>query len=205
MDYSAAKTALLLDQTQLGNSAVHVTSARSIDDLAGDKATDASHAKDENNQDLEQEDKPRSRILAEYLAQGYVISDSALEKAIEVDKKHGFSSRFQEALANFDSKFHATDKAKGIDESYGITEKAERGWKSLSSYFEKALDTPTGRKIRDFYLNSNKQVQDIHAEARRLADMQREKSPGAEGGDNKGQSTGASVGDPIMGASTTKA
>ncbi|KAI1951912.1 Protein vip1 [Ophidiomyces ophidiicola] len=194
---TAAKTALLLDQTQLGSSSVHVTSARSIDEIAGSKTTDASHATDENNQDLEQEDKPRSRIFAEYLAHGYVISDNAIERAIDIDKKHGFSSRFQTALANFDKKYHATDKAKGLDENYKITETAERGWKSLSSYFEKALGTPTGQKIRDFYVNSNKQVQDIHTEARRLADLKREKSPGVEGSQHKEQPTG---GVPVTGS-----
>ncbi|WEW59030.1 Protein vip1 [Emydomyces testavorans] len=205
---TAAKTALLLDQTQLGPSSVHVTSARSIDEIAGDKAADASQAKDENSQDLEQEDKPRSRIFAEYLAHGYVISDNAIQRAIEIDKKHGFSNRFHAALANFDKKYHATDKAKGFDESYKITEKAERGWRGLSSYFEKALDTPTGRKIRDFYLNSDKQVRDIHNEARRLADLKREKSPGVEGGEHKerasgdvpGASSGAPASEPATGA-----
>ncbi|EEP76809.1 conserved hypothetical protein [Uncinocarpus reesii 1704] len=180
-------------QSATGSSSVHVTSARSIDEIAGDKAADASEAKDENNNTLEQEDKPRSRIFAEYLAQGYVISDNAIQKAIEIDKKHGVSSRFQAALANFDKRYHATDKAKGIDESYKISEKAERGWKGLSSYFEKALDTPTGRKIRDFYLNSDKQVRDIHNEARHLADMKREKSPTGEGGEHSTSAGGESA------------
>src|SRR5699024_8115618 len=75
------------------------------------------------------------------------------------------------ALSNFDSKYHATDKARGLDTSYGITDKAQSGWRGLNSYFEKALDTPTGRRVRDFYIQTEKQVQDIHAEARRLADL----------------------------------
>ncbi|EAW13879.1 putative actin cytoskeleton protein (VIP1) [Aspergillus clavatus NRRL 1] len=168
---AAAKTALLLDQTQLGPSTVHVTAAHTLDDIAGDHAASAGAAKDENDQDLEQEDKPKSRIIAEYLAQGYVVSDNAIQKAITLDKKHGFSSRFTSALSNFDQKYHATDRAKGIDESYKITDKAASGWRGLHSYFEKALDTPSGRKIRDFYAQTDKQVRDIHTEARRLADM----------------------------------
>lgn len=185
---TAAKTALLLDQTQLGPSSVQVKTASSIDDIAGGKATSATEAKDEGNNGLEQEDKPRSRIFAEYLAQGYAISDQAIQKAIALDQKHGVSNRFTSALSNFDKKYHATDKAKGIDESYGISNRAEKGWRGLHSYFEKALDTPTGRKIRDFYLQSDKQVRDIHAEARRLADLKRESSP-----------TGQPAGDPATG------
>lgn len=100
-----------------------------------------------------------------------MISDQAIQKAIALDQKHGFSNRFTSALTDFDSKYHATDKARGIDTSYGISDKAQTGWRGLNSYFEKALDTPTGRRVRDFYLQSEKQVQDIHNEARRLADL----------------------------------
>ncbi|KAJ9257807.1 hypothetical protein DTO195F2_5439 [Paecilomyces variotii] len=131
----------------------------------------ASDAKDENHHELDQEDKPRSRIIAEYLAHGYVVSDQAIQKAIALDQKHGISNRFTTALSNFDKKYQATERAKGLDESYKITDKATSGWKGLNSYFEKALGTPTGRKVRDFYVKTDKQVRDIHAEARRLADL----------------------------------
>lgn len=173
---SAAKTALLLDNTQLGSSQVQVSSAANLEDLAGKPpAADEAH-RDEN--DISQEDKPRSRIVAEYLAHGYVISENAIQRAIALDNKHGVSNRFTNALANFDSKYKATDRAKGIDASYGITEKATRGWTGLSSYFEKAVNTPTGQKLAAFYTQSDKQVRDIHAEARRLADLK-------TGGDSK--------------------
>ncbi|PYI21978.1 actin cytoskeleton protein [Aspergillus violaceofuscus CBS 115571] len=177
---AAAKTALLLDHTQLGTSVVHVKAAHSLDDIAGDHAASASEAKDEHDHDLEQEDKPRSRIAAEYLAQGYVLSDTAIQKAIALDQKHGFTSRFTNALANFDKKYNATDKAKGLDENYKISEKASSGWRGLHSYFEKALETPSGRKLRDFYAQTDKQVRDIHNEARRLADLKSGKSEGDE-------------------------
>ncbi|KAJ5215858.1 uncharacterized protein N7498_002265 [Penicillium cinerascens] len=171
---AAAKTALLLDQTQLGSSSVHVESASTIDDLAGEKAT-APGTEKEDQDDITQEDKPRSRIIAEYLAHGYVVSDNAIQQAIALDQKHGFSSRFTSALTNFDKKFNATERAKGIDESYQISNKALEGWGSLSSYFEKALEHPSGQKLRDFYSQTDKQVRDIHNEARRLADLKQGK------------------------------
>ncbi|KAL4778194.1 hypothetical protein BJX76DRAFT_343869 [Aspergillus varians] len=168
---AAAKTALLLDQTQLGPSVVTVKAAQSLEDIAGGQTASAAEAKDENHHDIAQEDKPRSRILAEYLAHGYVISDQALQRAIAVDQKHGFSARFTSVLGNFDKKTGATDRARGLDESYKLSDKAATGWRGLHSYFEKALGTPSGRKLRDFYSQTDKQVRDIHAEARRLADL----------------------------------
>lgn len=175
---TAAKTALLLDNTQLGNHQVQVTSASSIDDLASSaksaSTSDPSHTSGTNHDDIDQEDKPRSRIVAEYLAHGYVIGDSAIQRAIELDNKHGISNRFTNALSNFDAKYKATDKARSVDASYGVTNKATQGWRGLNSYFEKALETPTGQKMVGFYSTGQKQVQDIHAEAIRLAGLKKQ-------------------------------
>ena len=111
-----------------------------------------------------------------------MISDNAIQRAIALDNKHGVSTRFTNALQQFDSKYKATDRAKGIDQSYGITDKANTTWRGLNSYFEKALGTPTGQKLVSFYTQSDKQVRDIHAEARRLADMKSGKSSGSGSG-----------------------
>merc|ERR1711939_90568 len=138
---TAAKTALLLDNTQLGKSQVHVTSASTIEDVAQKAGAAVSSSTPEDH--IAQEDKPRSRIVAEYLAHGYPLSDNVIQSAISMDSKHGISSRFTSALNNFDSKYKASDKAKGVDAKYGVTERAMGAWAGLNSYFEKALNTPT--------------------------------------------------------------
>lgn len=134
-------------------------------------APSAETTKEGEEHHIDQEDKPRSRIVAEYLAHGYVISDAAVQKAIALDQKHGFSARFTSALANFDKKVQATDRARGLDESYKLSDKAASGWRGINSYFEKAMGTPSGRKVMDFYARTDKQARDIHNEARRLADL----------------------------------
>ena len=58
-----------------------------------------------------------------------------------------------------------------MDAKYGVSDKAMSAWGGVHSYFEKALGTPTGQKVREFYLQSDKQVRDVHNEARRLADL----------------------------------
>ncbi|KAI9799632.1 MAG: hypothetical protein M1833_003947 [Piccolia ochrophora] len=184
---TAAKTALLLDNTQLGAAHVQVTAAQSLDQMAGGKTAGAGDEKADLS-DIEQEDKPRSRIIAEYLAHGYTIGDTAIQRAIELDSKHGISGRFTSALANFDNRVKATDKARSLDAKVGVSDKAQAGWTGLNSYFEKALGTPTGQRVREFYLQSDKQVRDIHAEARRLADLKKQ-----EGGST--QTSGTDKGD----------
>ncbi|ORY14825.1 actin cytoskeleton protein-like protein [Clohesyomyces aquaticus] len=167
---AAAKTALLLDNTQLGPNSVHVSAAKSIDDLAGEKGTTEDEAHHDKH-DVEQEEKPRSRILAEYLAHGYVISDKAIERALTLDQQHGITSKFASTLKTIDNRLQATQKAQAVDTKFGVTEKALAGWRGLNSYFEKASGTPTGQKLRQFYEVGNKNVMDVHNEARHLADL----------------------------------
>jgi RNA recognition motif-containing protein len=174
---TAAKTALLLDNTQLGSTHVQVTSATgSTEDDGSHYTTNAERDGDE----ITQEEKPRSRIIAEYLAHGYVVGDVTAQRAIDLDQKHGVSSRFLQTLQNIDSKYHATDKAKSVDQSYGVIRKANSLLSGLTSYYEKAAGTPTGQKLVNFYTQSSRQVQDIHAEARRLANLKKQEAGGAE-------------------------
>lgn len=112
--------------------------------------------------------------IPEYLSHGYTLTDQALQKAIEVDHTHGLSKRFYGLLntalgtaQGVDQKFGVTQRAVAVDERYAIQEKAKSTATGLMRYFESALDSPTGKKVRGFYDDSKKQALDIHAEARR--------------------------------------
>jgi len=173
---TAMKTALLLNNTQLGPNHITVASA------SGDNIDDGSHYTknaDRDSDELTQEEKPRARILAEYLAHGYVVGDAAIERAIDLDTKHGVSNRFVSTLQGLDQKYHASDRAKATDQSYGISNRANSLLTGISSYFEKASNTPTGKKLVKFYTDGSRQVQDIHNEARRLADLKKEEHGGS--------------------------
>ncbi|KAF2672609.1 hypothetical protein BT63DRAFT_475240 [Microthyrium microscopicum] len=183
---TAAKTALLLDNTQLGSSQVTVKSTAGLDDLAPAQKDSETGESEEVTQD----DKPRSRVIAEYLAHGYVISDKVIERALALDKQHGVSNRFTKALADFDSKYKATEKAKAADDKYQVSQKAAGAWNTMYSYFDSALGTPTGHKLRNFYAEGNKQVLDVHNEARHLANL---KAAKASEGDSSAPVAGTST------------
>ncbi|KAI1193306.1 hypothetical protein F5X97DRAFT_314648 [Nemania serpens] len=172
---TAAKTALLLDHTQLGSSQIVVTAA----DGKADEGTPHTTNTDRDTDDITQEEKPRSRILAEYLAHGYIIGDATIQRAIDLDHKHGMTTRFMNTLNQLDNKFHATDRAKAADQSYGITTRANSLFSGLTSYFEKASNTPTGKKLVKFYTDGQRQAQDIHAEAQRLMELKKEEHGGS--------------------------
>ncbi|RYP66385.1 hypothetical protein DL769_006047 [Monosporascus sp. CRB-8-3] len=167
---TAAKTAQLLNNTQLGGAQITVTPA---DGGGNGEEHPTGGNGDRDTDEIAQEEKPRSRILAEYLAHGYVVGDAALQQAIELDAKHGVTERFRKTLTNLDQKYHATDRARATDQSYGVSARVGSLFGGLSSYFEKATSSPTGKKLVQFYTDSQRQVQDIHAEARRLADLKK--------------------------------
>lgn len=190
---SAAKTALLLDQTRLGGNNVHVEAAPTLEEIAGGRTTTGNEdepnfgATDAGEQGgPRQEDKPRSAILAEYLSAGYAVGDNALQKGIELDQKAGITTRFTSLLHSLDAKFHATEKAKTYDAQYHVTDKLKETQSVFTHYFETALNTPTGKKIRDFYATGAKQVVDIHNEAKRLAELKKQNVQ-KEGGVSEGQ------------------
>jgi len=170
---SAAKTALMLNGGALDGSALTVTS-------------DVAHVEDEHHHvgehPLEQSDKPRAGIAAEYIAKGYKLSDSILQQAIDMDKKHGISQRFLQYFQSVDKTIgeralgpqqtvsakvqatveQATQQARAVDQQKGYS-------KIATDYYSKAISSQWGQKVLDFYTKTSKQVIDIHEEARRIA------------------------------------
>ncbi|KAJ3887680.1 hypothetical protein GG344DRAFT_80506 [Lentinula edodes] len=155
---SAAKTALMLNGGSLDGATLTVTS----DTVHADEHEDS---KDEH---IDQTDKPRAGIAAEYLAKGYTLSDSILQQAIEMDSNldtgigsralgpdKTISGKLQETLAA------ATQQAKTVDEQKGVS-------KTAHEYYTKALGSPFGKKVFEFYTSTSKQVLDIHEEAKRI-------------------------------------
>ncbi|KAG8703592.1 hypothetical protein FRC08_002748 [Ceratobasidium sp. 394] len=79
----------------LDGSAIGVTS-----EVEHEDAHDDHH---DETRPIQQTDKPRAAIAAEYLAKGYTLSDQVLQKAIDMDKKQGISQRFLNYFRSLDS------------------------------------------------------------------------------------------------------
>lgn len=127
---TASKTALLLDNTQLGSTQVQVSSA------TGSSEDDGTHYTSNESRDsdqITQEEKPRARIAAEYLAHGYKLGDNVLQKAIALDQKHGVSNRFATTIQSLNQKYQVDQKAKSVDQSYGVTQKTNTFLSGLTS------------------------------------------------------------------------
>ncbi|CAE7202501.1 unnamed protein product [Rhizoctonia solani] len=92
---NAARTALMLSGGNLDGSAITVTAEVEHEDLPHEEHHDETNP-------IQQTDKPRAAIAAEYLAKGYTLSDNILQKAIDMDKKQGISERFLSYLRSLD-------------------------------------------------------------------------------------------------------
>jgi len=176
---SAAKTALLLNEGTLDGAHLHVSS---------ETVSSGASASDENI--LSQEDKPKAGIIAEYLAHGYVLSDTIVQRAIDLDHKQGISSKFLTFIQDLDQKAGAkavgpektisgkiqetvqpiidtvVGQAKAVDEKNKISSTA-------TDYYTHAIGTPFGQKVFQFYTTTQKQVVDVHTEAKRIAEAKK--------------------------------
>jgi len=152
-------------------------------DLAGDNKVQSTKTGDEEYDDISQEEKPKYAIMAQLLANGYVVSDKVINRAIEIDKKNGYSSRFHNFVTSLDEKYiHSqvpgTTANKNLVSAQGKlsdlqTQLTNKYSKTLSKYFEKATSHPYGVKIHEFYKGFAKDVQEVHKEATRLAELQK--------------------------------
>jgi len=173
---SAAQTALMLNGGTLDGANLSVTSeVEHKGEEAGDESTP-----------IDQADKPRAGIAAEYIATGYTLSDQVLQRAIEMDNKHGISKRFLNYFHTLDKATgtraigpdrtisgkvqetlsQATAQARSVDEQKGYTKVAHE-------YYSKAIASPFGGQVLSFYTSTSKQIRDIHAEARRIVDQRK--------------------------------
>jgi hypothetical protein len=184
---SAMRTSLMLNGGTLDGAHLEVTSATpSISSTAPSASLPAgatgSTPIGATGAHIEQEDKPKAGIVAEYLAHGYVLSDNIVQRAIEMDHKQGISSKFLNYIHSIDHKVGekvigpeatvsaklnesiqpAVSKIKEVDQSRGISSRA-------SDYYAKALNTSVGQKVLSFYTSTSKQVHDVHEEAKRIA------------------------------------
>ncbi|GAA6056843.1 hypothetical protein JCM3770_003597 [Rhodotorula araucariae] len=198
---SAARTALMLSGATLEHSTIEVTSD-TVEQPESAKAVGSAQPPAvlaEAHEDIEQEDKPHTAKLAEYLAHGYVLGDQAIHQAIEADSKYGVSSRF---LAFFnklkDTVTHAASphveraqaKLADVDEQKGLSLKAKAAGQIGASYYRQALASPLGSKVAAFYTSVSKQAVDIHEEALRIAQSKKH-----ETGVGSSSSTGATTTD----------
>lgn len=97
---SAASTAVMLHGSSLDGA--HLSVALAGDASAAAAATAGTGAHHDDAQPVGQEDKPKTAIVAEYLAHGYAISDEITKRAIELDNKHGLSNKFMGYLSQLD-------------------------------------------------------------------------------------------------------
>ncbi|TYJ53735.1 hypothetical protein B9479_005643 [Cryptococcus floricola] len=182
---SAMRTSLMLNGGTLDGAHLEVTSASDIEKTPSVLPTTGSTpiGTGLDSEGVSQEDKPKAAIVAEYLAHGYVLGDNIVQKAIDLDHKQGISHRFLNFFNSLDhtvgqkvvgenqtfsgriQQHAATAVAKGreVDQSKGISAR-------FSEYYSKVFGTPIGQKVVAFYTTTQKQVLDVHEEAKRIAE-----------------------------------
>jgi len=174
---SAVSTATLLNGAELNGGTIHVKAKESSSEKsAASGVTSAKNDKSDEIAAIPQEEKPKSTIAAEYLANGYVLSDNLIQKAIEFDKKHDLSSRFKSFLQDIDNKYHFQAKGQEVNAKLGLDEKFNQGKKTLDDYLDKFKSGKYGSKLNEMYTNVATDVSQVHEHAKSIARQKEGKS-----------------------------
>ncbi|ODQ80836.1 hypothetical protein BABINDRAFT_34788 [Babjeviella inositovora NRRL Y-12698] len=193
---AALQTALLLNGAELAGSKIEITESKGA--LPSDAAVsqppayasalqpppqhpDTLSGTVTPKEDISQEEKPKTAILAQYLSHGYLLSDNLISKAIEHDQKNGYSSKFKGFLGSLDSKYHIQQKSAEADKKYNVTDQFQQHKQTLDLYFDSAKQTGIGSKIHGFYLNAAKDAKEVHEEAKRLAALKKQQQEASAG------------------------
>ncbi|WVW82199.1 hypothetical protein I302_104205 [Kwoniella bestiolae CBS 10118] len=187
---SAMRTSLMLNGGTLDGAHLEVTSASDAEPKTASvlpTGATGSTAIGATDSPIGQEDKPRAAIVAEYLAHGYVLGDNIIQKAIDIDNKQGISSRFLQFFNSLDQnignkvvgenktvsgKINETAaagvaKAREVDQHRGFSAR-------LHDYYARIFNNPSVQKIVQFYTTTQKQVLDVHEEAKRIAEEKKQ-------------------------------
>jgi hypothetical protein len=117
------------------------------------------------------------------------------------------SSKVQATLQSAQQQARTLDEQKGISKTFYTVccisplPRSPLTQGLCSQYLSQALASPIGQKVRAFYTETSKQVQDIHEEARRIAEERKQHAQGgspppatpAAGAEGAKPAVGASV------------
>ncbi|OAC97715.1 hypothetical protein MUCCIDRAFT_132140, partial [Mucor lusitanicus CBS 277.49] len=177
---SAAKTATLLSNALIDD--CHIVATPYFESTAGSTSstTAATAAEDKEVAENEanttaQEAKAKSRIVAEMLANGYILQDQVVAKGLEYDSKYSLSSRltsyFTTLTSNvkqIDEKYRIWDKAVEIDNKFKIQEKVQNAAQTAQTTANAALQSPTGQKVERIASQTFAQIAAVHFEAKKI-------------------------------------
>lgn len=201
---SAVSTALLLNGAEFEGNQIEVSepAGQNSSSLSNDNETSSReiNEKEINNSDIDQESKPKSAVIAELLANGYVLQSSLVNKAIEFDQKNGISDRFRNFISGLDNKYHLQEKNKQIvDEANNrlgqAYDQANSQWnlegywnsgvRTWNSYFDKFKNDKYGSKVHDFYTKAATDAKAVNEEALRLAELKKQELSGEKSNNEK--------------------
>jgi hypothetical protein len=131
--------------------------------------------KEEEDVTAAQESKAKTRIIAEILANGYIIQDQVVAKSLEYDSKYSISSRLTDYFTKLtvnvkqiDEKYRIWDKAVEMDNKFKIQEKVQNVAHSAQETANAALHSSTGQKVERMATQTFAQIAAVHYEAKKI-------------------------------------
>lgn len=199
---SAVSTALLLNGAEFEGSQIEVRedgSGKTTAAGSGEEASGSAEKDVSGEGDIDQESKPKSAIIAELLANGYVLQSSLVDRAVAFDQQHGLTDRFRNFISGLDQKYHLQEKNQQLvdqantqlgqayqqaNSQWGLEGHWNEGVRTLNSYLDRFKKDKYGSQVHDFYKKAASDAKAVNDEALRLAELKKKQLAGKEEGDN---------------------
>ncbi|KAJ1981184.1 Protein vip1 [Dimargaris xerosporica] len=186
---SAAKTAVLLSNAMIAEQPIEVKyfydtfNAPSPTVPSQSPAEEHTHdtAQFVQNRDLSQEEKPKTSIVQEIIAGGYLLSEKIMTKAHEYDARYGLSAKAlsllgqaKQGATTLDQKLKVSENIKQIDEKYKIQDK-------VTNLTNQALSSTAGQRVSSALQQAKEQGTRAYQDGVKLAEERKQQQREAEG------------------------
>ncbi|KAJ1973860.1 Protein vip1 [Dimargaris cristalligena] len=197
---SAAKTAVLLSNAMIAEKPIEVrfffdqynVAASPVPELPKEgEAAQRSHIDEAatllKDRDLPQEEKPKSSIFYEIIANGYLLSEKLVKTAYEYDSRYGLSDKAQslvgqarQSASALDERFKVSENIKNIDEKYKIHDKVNNLTTQATALSNQALQSPAGQRVVHALQQAKESGVRTYEEGVKLAEEKKRQSTDAE-------------------------
>ncbi|KAJ1983090.1 Protein vip1 [Dimargaris verticillata] len=179
---SAAKTAVLLSNAMIAEQPIEVKyyydtfNAPSPTVPSQSPAQEHTHDTDQfvQNRDLSQEEKPKTSIVQEIVASGYLLSEKIMAKAHEYDTRYGLSTKAlsllgqaKQGASTLDQKLKVSENIKQIDEKYKIQD-------TVTNLTNQALSSTAGQRVSSALQQAKEQGTRAYQDGVKLAEERKQ-------------------------------
>ncbi|KAJ9055412.1 Protein vip1 [Entomophthora muscae] len=189
---SAAKTAIMLSNSLIGDRKIVVQPYYSEFQVKANSESGSSQNKDgasqsrENSASTQSEEKNSqagSSLWNTLWSTGYQLTQTVVQATQELDSQYKISDQMnaylekaKEETKKLDEQYQVSQTANELDSKYGVVEKLSQAASTAKEYGNMALETEQGKKVQEMYEKAVNSASELKVEAYRALNIESEEN-----------------------------